>query len=206
MDGLANSVDESRATVPPQPGPHAVTRNRELQPLPLTLSSAEDSPAQDVAGTQKTPKRSRAGWMFLMVVTLDYHWGLGSASRASPVLVGPASSPQHAASVRLATAAGAICEMHPGALTDTDRETEFNTASVLYGGEEVTVAQPLSVEQWEAGLPSKGLAGSVDIVPLVHVYAKGCIPDLSLVRLAREERGACPGSDQTAACQGSLEG
>ena len=124
--------------------------------------------------------------MFLMVVTLDYHWGLGSASRASPVLMGPASSPQHAASVRLATAAGAICEMHPGALTDTDRETEFNTASVLYGGEEVTVAQPLSVEQWEAGLPSNGLAGSIDIVPLVHVYAKGCIPDLSLVRLARE--------------------
>ena len=72
LEGLANGVDESRATVQPQTGPHAVTRNRELLPLPFILPSAEDLPAHNVAGDQKTLKRSRA----------------------SPVLMGPASSPQ----------------------------------------------------------------------------------------------------------------
>ncbi len=187
LEGLANGVDESRATVQPQIGPHAVTRNRELLPLPFILPSAEDLPAHNVAGDQTTLKRSQAGWMFLVVVTLNYHWGLGSASRASPVLMGPASIPQYAALVRLATAADAMCEMHPGELSDIDWETEFKTAHVSYGGEEVTVAQALSVEQLEAGLPPKGLAGSIDIVPLPHGYAKECILDPSRVRLAPEE-------------------
>ena len=41
-------------------GPHAVTRNRELLPLPFVFPSAEDLPTHSVAGDQKTLKRNLA--------------------------------------------------------------------------------------------------------------------------------------------------
>ncbi len=182
--GVETVLSDNSSTCP---RPAAARRNRDLLPLPFVVPSAEDMPRKPVAENLATLCSACKGWLLLMVCALNSHWGLGSVERALSPPSGPPSRPQYSSLVRLATAADAICEMHPGELPECDWRAEMKHTRVSYEGEEVSVAEALTVEQVIPGLPPKAIAGSIDIVPLLDGHTRECILKPSLMRLSDDE-------------------
>ena len=109
------------------------------------------------AGTASTaePQASRLSWLFVILATLNLHWGLGTEKGAKGVLHGPPSSVQLAALQKLVGAADAMIRLSPGQLGERDWKTEVGRASVSYEGEEVSTALPLVSSSVLPGLRPK---------------------------------------------------
>ena len=135
----------------------------------------------------ETRKRARGGWLFLLIATLNYHWGLGSARLASQPLFGPASPAQYAAIVRLGAAADVMSALSPDAVASHDWSVELGRAAVSYEGEEVSTAEPLCQARVAPTVPPAGVAGSIDLLPLTEGFLFEALQNPALTRLAESE-------------------
>jgi hypothetical protein len=121
---------------------------------------------------------------------LNYHYMLGRpGSKIQNVLgpEGPCTDAQYAALVRLGTAADMMCGMSPLAFGSKDWGTELTKSVVTYNGVEVCKAEGLVIPRVAPTLPAAGVAGTLDIVPLLSGFTQEAILNPTRVRLSEGE-------------------
>ena len=169
-------------------GQTAQQRKRDLLPLPWRPPEQHRFPKNDFH-TQNCKSRvaARAGWLFLLVTVLNFHFLLGANPRRAVRTFGPTTVAQEAALVRLATAADVMCIMSPEAFGEHDWAKELPDARVGYDGAEVLRAEGLRLARVLPTLPPKGVTASLDLIPLVDGFTREALLDPSLVRLPDSE-------------------
>ena len=61
-----------------------------------------------------------------------------------------------------------LIEKNPGEATMSEWQQELKSTQISYGGEEVSVAQEMTLAQIVKALPPKGLAASIEAVDLAE--------------------------------------
>ena len=179
---------EGAESRPKGDGPSATDRRRELLPLPCRIPETALFPGNDFyTGNAKTRNAARDSWVVLMVAVLNYHFLLGAEVRKITGLRGPPSPAQEAALIRLATVADTMCALSPLEFGDHDWAAELPLTRIGYDGGEVLRAEPLSLARMLPTLPPKGVAASLDLLPLVHGFTRDALLDPSLVRIPDAE-------------------
>ena len=75
----------------------------------------------------------------------------------------------------------------PLAFGGRDYASELSKQQVSYSGQEVHKSEGLIFERVLPTLPPRGVAGTVDILPLVQGFTREALLDPSLVRLEDDE-------------------
>ena len=102
-----------------------------------------------------------------MVSLLNHEYCLGSRSGCERPLYGPVTAIQYQALVRLTTAAEMMILHCPSEIGSKDWERNLKCSRINYDGSEGGVVEGVTARQIEAAMPPDGLAGSVDILPLL---------------------------------------
>ena len=122
-----------------------------------------------------------------MIAVFNYHFMLGAETRQITGVFGPPALAQLAALIRLATAADTMCAMSPLEFGQHDWETELPHTRLGYDGTDVLRVEPLLLLRTQPTLPPKGVAASLDVLPLVDGFTMEALLDPSLVRLPDSE-------------------
>ena len=136
--------------------PPALRQQRDLLPLPFSELCIDHLMRDSGGGSSADFRASRRAWLFVMVSTLNYHWGLGGAKGATGVVFGPPSSIQMSALLKLVGAADAMIRLSPSQLGAVDWADEVGKAGDSYEGDSVQVAQGLVPALIFPALPTRG--------------------------------------------------
>jgi len=156
---------------------------RDLLPFPLS-ASAEEAIVQAWTASQSDAKFDKDGavvWLQLLILGLNYGYGLGRVEYFRALPAGPVSAVQHEALKMLAKNVITFLEVHSGSIGDQDWKTMLAAKSVGYDGEEVHSAEMMTLEQIVAALPPKGVAASVEAADVATGFVRECLLDPELV-------------------------
>ena len=89
--------------------------------------------------------------------------------------------------IRLGAVADLMCSLSPLAFGEKDFASDLSKQQVSYSGQEVHKAEGLIFERVLPTLPPRGVAGTVDILPLVQGFTREALLNPDLVRLDENE-------------------
>ena len=106
--------------------------------------------------------------MRCLIFALTFEYSLGFASKGAVGPHGPPTVVQHAALVRLGSAAEAYMDMNPGQIKERWWTCELAKKELSFTGEEVCAAQVLTFAQASQSLPPAGVAASLSALGLAE--------------------------------------
>ena len=125
--------------------------------------------------------------MRIMFAAVNHDYCLGSRSGSEVERKGPPTQLQHCALIKLGIAAALMMDLNPSTVGNKDWEREMKTTRLAYDGSEGAVAEAVTARQIGISLPAPGVAGSVDILPLVSAGTRELLLHPERVRLDDEE-------------------
>ena len=132
-------------------------RERDLLPLPYDPAAGEAAIPPLLHHRTNAKIEHRRAWVLLMILTLNFQYmGQGGSVH------GPPSKSQALAIGLLGQAADILLERNDVVINGKDWASELRMRKVGYEGEEVGLPLALTWSQVEPGLPSLGVAASLD--------------------------------------------
>ena len=163
-------------------------RQRDVLPLPLSIPSAEDTGIKAACGHCVRKVKRVTTWLLLLVLVLNFEYNLKRPEIDVSFLHGPATVAQEACLTRLFWAAWRLDRDDSEPLPQLDWRVELASKCLSYSGEEVGVAQRVTLEQLLPALPRPGMAGTISAVDAAEGEVKACLLDPGRVELTDAEK------------------
>ena len=94
---------------------------------------------------------------------------------------------QYQALIRLGAVADIMCALSPLEFGERDFASELSKEKISYSGQEILKAEGLVLERVLPTLPPRGVAGTLDILPLVDGFTREALLNPQLLRLPDDE-------------------
>ena len=160
------------------------SRQRDLLPLPFCHMSAEDKPvfaAQLRRQWDPSKGKARSSWLWLIILALNFGHCISANSTSTAHFFGPATPAQARSLGLLEKYAEGYIDENPDRLSKPCWRTELKRKRVDYSGDEVALAEKLTLKQIQPGLPPRGVAASIEAASLAEGETLRCLLDPSLV-------------------------